>query len=234
VAQVDRPAHLTCYLGGLDRFTAAGAADYLLGLGADPGAGAAWGRGRLRRSSVPSRHEVELPLFPGRVSVHPYVGAETARLADALGLAGAEGYAVFPGDAVRVVLGRFAGQQSHDPGALDETVAALCHAAEVDLAGRSPFHMMSAQVDGGPAGAPATRTAVLHGADAASVTGAVAILAADAVLDGRVPPGVVHRAAEVLAPDLVVEAMRAHPSVLTLDVVDGPVGVADPAEEGEL
>ncbi len=213
---------VTTHLGGLDRFAAGGAADYLAGLGPGSGAGLAWRGAGAVPSPVGARHDVDLPPFRGPVGLYPYLGPDTVATLRALGVPDADAFAVFPGIAVRAVLGRVTAA-----GTGADAVAELRRAAELDLAGRRPYHVLRAVAEG-PAG---IRTAVLRVTSAVDVAAAVVAVTVICVLAGRVPPGS-HRAADVLDPAAAVdEAVRLAGGILRETTSDAG-GTDD--EEGRL
>ncbi|MFJ7243058.1 saccharopine dehydrogenase NADP-binding domain-containing protein [Kitasatospora sp. NPDC098652] len=194
---------LTCYAGVLDRFTATGAEDYLHGvLGGANEPLAAWRGGARRPGALTRRSAVTLPFFPRPVDALPYLDAEGVRLARDLALSDGSWYSVLDG--------------GHLAGALDaartqapaDAVAGLCRATALDLAGRTPYVTLLAQLVGTAQGRPATRTAVLRAPGIAELTGAVTAAATAAVLGGEVPAGV-HRAAEVLDPSTTLARISA-------------------------
>lgn len=198
------PLRLTGFVGGLDRFTPAAAADYVCSLSDGSGeALAAWRGGAVVSRAAKPRSDVELAYFPGRVDAHPFLSAEAVRLARVLVLADLEWYGVFDG---RHTLAALRGLQ--DPEARDVGAAAarLVEAADLDLFGRSPYQIMSFALECRGDG-EAVRTLMLRARDGYALSGAFAALAAGSALDGAVPDGV-HAAADVLEPAATVAALR--------------------------
>lgn len=223
-AGFDRPARLTAYAGGLGRLTPAAAADYLAG--AADGAGgplAAWRHGRRAARALFPLRDVELPPFPGRVTAQPYLSAELEGVARALGLEEAAWYTMFDGLHLPAALARLQGIPD---------ARQLVLASELDCFGREPYQLMVLEMAGAVAGEPACRTLLLRAGDGIELTGAVAALAALAVLAGEVPPGV-HEARDALPAAWWWERLRCLPEVRTLQVVDGTAAEAA-VEEGEL
>jgi hypothetical protein len=212
-------SRLTAFAGGRDRFSTAAAADYWSTLGqgwGDPGA--VWrDGGRIPRALTPLR-DIELPFFPGRVSAHPYLSAESQRMAEALGLVEARWYTVFDGDHVPAALARL---QARPDGDLMAAGEELRRAAELDLFGRDPYQLFVLSLEGEGAGKRLVRTLVLWGSNASELTGTVAAAATLAVSRGEIPPGL-HRAAEVLDPGACVDRLSETPAVTTLEVLEGP------------
>ncbi|MFJ8911682.1 hypothetical protein [Amycolatopsis sp. NPDC102389] len=203
---------LVAHLGVLDRFTRTAADDYLAG--AEHGeALAAWRRGR-RSGVLTRRADVTLPFFPGEVSLLPYLTEESAKVAEHLGLDRGDWFTAVSGEHVRAAFDRVRSLDRAD------AVTALCHASELDLAGREPHVVLLMRMEGVRAGHPVTRTAVLRGRGNGALTGALTALAVLAVLRREVPPGR-HFAAEVLDPEVTIARL-------------GECGVAAPfVAEGE-
>lgn len=207
-AAMDEVARVTTHLGGLDRFAAGGAADYLAGLGPDSGAGLAWRAAMAVPSPAGIHRAVDLPPFRQRVDIHPFLGADLVRTLRASGIPEADAFAVFPGQAVRSLLGRI-GTRTTDPDPDD--VAALRRAAELDLAGRRPYHVLRATAQGPVDGTRnlVQRTAVVRVESATVATAAMVAQTVAAVLAGRIPPGA-HHAADVLDPGPDLDAAVHH------------------------
>jgi hypothetical protein len=189
-ARLARPETLTCYAGGRDRFTPAGAADYLAAL--DGGYGralAAWRSGDV--VSVPP-DDGPVPYFARTVSALPYLSTEAERCASTLGLRELTWYSVFDGEHVPVALG----QARSLPRA--RAVAGLVRAAELDLFGGSPYQLFVLTMTGGGE----RRNLVVRGGSATALTAAMAALTTEAVVRGEIPPGL-HHCAEVLPVDRV-------------------------------
>ncbi|ANN15970.1 hypothetical protein SD37_10165 [Amycolatopsis orientalis] len=202
---------LVAHLGVLDRFTRTAADDYLAAVG-DGEALAAWRHGK-RPGVLTRRTGMTLPFFPGEVSLLPYLDAENVRMAEELGLAKGDWYSVVSGEHVRAAFDRV-----HSLGRAD-AVAALCRAGELDLAGREPYVVLTARMDGVRAGEPVTRTAVLRGRGNGALTGALTALAVLAVIRREVPEGR-RFAADVLDPEVTIGRL-AECGVAEPFVVDG-------------
>ncbi|MFJ2579347.1 hypothetical protein [Kitasatospora aureofaciens] len=218
---------LTSYAAVLDAFTATGAEDYLHGvLGSDSEPSAAWVEGARRPGAMARAAGLRLPYLPRPVTAVPYLDAEGEQLARDLGLHDGRWYTALDGE--------------HLPAALDaaralsraEAVAALCRATALDVAGRNPYAVLLAQLDGVAAGRPVSRTAVLRAPGIAELTGAVTAVAALAVLRGEVPPGV-HLADAVLDPVVAVRRLREVPGV-ALSVAEAGIAELSVVEEGAL
>ena len=224
-ASVDRPTRLCAHYAVFDCFTHAAAVDYLTGV--DPHQSlSAWRQGRRRARALVRRVDVELPFFSDCATAHPFLNQEGERVARALGLAEAEFYSVFPGQRVLATLGRLLGGNTQ----LELATAAgeLQRAAELDLAGRTPYVRFLFELEN----RTETRSLLLAGGQAAELTAAMAALATEAVLAGAVPPGV-HYAAEVLDGARVVAGLRALPAT-TVETFTQPLAGAAAAEEGAL
>jgi Saccharopine dehydrogenase NADP binding domain len=227
----DRPVRLTAYAGGRGRLTPAAASDYLAALG--DGAGeplAAWRRGRRVARALAPLRDVALPLFPERVTGHPFLSTELERVARALGLDEVDWYNVVDGTHLPAALARLQGVARE--GVTPEAAQEVVRASELDRFGRSPYQLMVMEMAGEAGGVPVCRTLFLRARDGIELSGAVTALAALAVLRGQVPPGV-HRAAETLTPPAWWDRLRSLPEVQALQVMEGTAaGMA--VEEGEL
>ncbi|MET9245198.1 saccharopine dehydrogenase NADP-binding domain-containing protein [Nonomuraea sp. NPDC003709] len=209
---------LDVYTGGLDRLTPAAAGDFLLAGQEERGAAlAAWRDGaRVSRALTPV-HDVQLPYFPGPVTAYPYLSAEAERVAAELGLAEARWYNVITGDGV-LAAASAAGQ-----------AADLTRAAELELAGRTPYYVLLFQLSG-PHG---TRTLALRTHDSYALTAAVAAHAAMAVLRGEVAAGL-HQADAVLDPARVLADLEPVAKIEITEAV-APIDLVAPVfEEGAL
>jgi hypothetical protein len=214
-AMPGRVTRLLGYAGGRDRFTAAAAADYLATADGFGEPRAAWRHGARAPRALAPLVAATLPFFPEPVSAQPYLSSETERMARDLGIDEVDWYSVFAGQRVLAVLR----QSGADP-------ERLRLAAELDLFGRSAYHLLVLELTGA-----VTRTVVLRGTGASALTGSVAAVAVRAVLSGAVPPGV-HHAAEVLDPAASIALLAGVPAVLGLATHDRPAAVAE--EEGYL
>ncbi|MFI7707999.1 saccharopine dehydrogenase NADP-binding domain-containing protein [Nonomuraea sp. NPDC049480] len=218
------PLRLDVYTGGLDRLTPAAAGDVMLVGQEEQGAAlAAWrGGGRVARALTPAQ-DVELPYFPGPVTAYPYLSAEAERVAGDLGLAEARWYNVITGD--RILATAATAASSAGP----PRAAGLARAAELELAGRTPYYVLLFQLSS----PQRTRTLALRTADSYALTAAVVAHATTAVLEGGIPPGV-HHADAVLDPARMPAELDA---VATIEITDGlaPIDLTAPAfEEGAL
>ncbi|MEV4020271.1 saccharopine dehydrogenase NADP-binding domain-containing protein [Nonomuraea angiospora] len=209
---------LDVYTGGLDRLTPAAAGDFLLAGQEERGAAlAAWRDGARVARALSPVHDVQLPYFPGPVTAYPYLSAEAERVAGELGLAEARWYNVITGDGV-LAAASTAGQ-----------AADLTRAAELELAGRTPYYVLLFQLSG-PHG---TRTLALRTHDSYALTAAVAAHAATAVLRGEVAAGL-HHADAVLDPARVLADLEPVAKIEITAAV-APIDLVAPVfEEGAL
>ena len=221
-------SRLVCYLGGQDRFSLGAAADYLAVVNGSAGRTfAVWRDGtRVERAGVPAI-EGDVPYFPEAATGVPYLSAEMERLARSLGLAELVFYTVFPGGRLRETLAA----------ALAGTVDAesVVRASELDLFGRSRYQRLVFQLRDDPS----LPTIVLSGQGSSELTGATAALAALAVLDGAVAPGV-HFAADVLDPEQAKERLLSADAVTGFRMFEArsparvPADPREPIEEGAV
>ncbi|MYW01249.1 saccharopine dehydrogenase NADP-binding domain-containing protein [Streptomyces sp. SID3343] len=232
-------SRMSAHTGGMEDCSATVAADMMLSLttgGADGAsfgeALAGWRAGRRAARVLRTDERGRAPHFSGEVALVPFLSTETERLATALALEEADWFNVYPGPQVRAVLGRLPGRL--DAGADPDTLAGeMIRAARLDLAGRSPFYTMTFTLTGVAEGRVRSRTLVLHTPSSYRLTAAVGALAVDAVVAGRVPPGV-HFAAEVLAPGPVAARLRDFGICTRLEIHDTDAAGASEDEEGEL
>ncbi|MFJ4152714.1 saccharopine dehydrogenase NADP-binding domain-containing protein [Streptomyces galbus] len=212
---LDGVTALTAYCGGLEPCSPTVAHDLMLSLSSGGADGAPYGEalaavrgGRRVPRALRTDEDTVHPAFPGRVAVQPYLSGESERLAGDLGVDRLDWYNVHPGPAVRALLNLLPGRLAagEDP---DRLAKRLILAADLDLAGRTPYYVMDFAMWGTASGAPATAGATLRTASSYRLTAAVGALAVDAVLRGGVPAGV-HFACDVLDPGTVVRHLRSH------------------------
>ncbi|GAA5065155.1 saccharopine dehydrogenase NADP-binding domain-containing protein [Streptomyces similanensis] len=196
-AGMTRPDTVTVRTRVRDLFTRTSALEYLHGAAAPgPGPLAAWRDGAPRPRALTRRTVTDLPFFPGAGTELPQLSAEDARTARALGVRDGDWLTLIQGERV---LAAFDLVHALPP---DEAAEGLCRAAALDLAGRPPTVTLAVSLTGNAA----TRTAVLHGAGNARLTGAVAAHAALCVLRKEIPAGR-HFAADVLDAEAVLAAL---------------------------
>ncbi|MFC4034729.1 saccharopine dehydrogenase NADP-binding domain-containing protein [Streptomyces polygonati] len=234
-----RATALTAYCGGLEPCTPTVAADLLLSLstgGADGAAYgeplAAWRAGRKEPRALRVAEGAQVPGFPGRVAVQPFLGAETERLAYHLGLDRLDWFNVHPGPRVRSTLNEMPGRiaEGADREELAET---LMLAARLDLAGHTPYYVMDFHLTGSHLGRRTGRRLTVRTSSSYRLTAAVGTMAVTAVLRGEITPGV-HYATDVLDPDAVVDRIRTGGSVEGFDLTEDGAESTDMAEEGTL
>lgn len=192
---------LTVWAGGLERCGPTVAADLVLSLNAP-------GTTRTTRPGAPRTppDTAALAFFPGTATARPAHSAEAERVAAALRLESGDWYTVFPGRRTGDLMTELGATAGRAVLPLDAAAARLAAAAEADLAGRRPYYRVVFRL----AGAGREATAVLGTGDSCRLTGAVGALTVQAVLAGRVPPGV-HYAADVLDPGPTMAALSALP-----------------------
>ncbi|MGK9461706.1 saccharopine dehydrogenase NADP-binding domain-containing protein [Streptomyces sp. G6] len=234
---LDAATALTAYCGGLETCSPTVAHDLMLSLSSGGADGAAYGEalaavrgGRRVSRALRTDEDTAHAAFPHRVAVQPYLSGESERLATVLGLDRLDWYNVHPGPAVRALLNLLPGRLAAGDD-LDALAERLMLAADLDLAGRSPYYVMDFELSGTASGAPATAGLTLRAASSYRLTAAVGALAADAVLRGRVGAGV-HFACGVLDPDTVVGHLRSH-GVADLRLT-GTAAETEQIEEGVL
>lgn len=227
-----QPQRLCCYIGGLDRLSATGAADVLDSLRSGFGESLGmWRAGGRVSAALTPLAGAELPLFPGPVHAVPYLSTEAERLALDLGLTEMRWYNVYPGPHTLGSLSRAQARGMH--GQNQAAVAALVHAAELDLAGSYPYLIALAQLDGDNDGRCVTRSLMMRATEPSELNGAVAAVAARAALAGDIPPGV-HHAAEVVPPSVVDTALRHSDHVEVFTITEDSLDAATGYEEEAL
>ncbi|GAA1766762.1 saccharopine dehydrogenase NADP-binding domain-containing protein [Luedemannella helvata] len=216
---------LTGYVGGRDRFTPAGASDYLL---AGDGFGepfAAVRAGVRVRGAARAVDDAWPPFFPEPVAATPYLSTESERVAAELKLADLTWFHVVAGRYLPDVLRRAASRVAVDAAT---AVTEVRRAADLDTFGREAYQIILVELSG-PGGGPCL-SVMLRGTGASGLTGAFAAIATRAAWSGEAPAGV-HHAAEVLDPAAALDLLRTTPTVTGLEIVDGP---ADATEEETL
>jgi hypothetical protein len=231
---VGKPVRLVAHLGGLEAATLGSAADLVLSLDG----GAAWGSSGIAlagwRNGGRAEHvlrvaeDAEVPFFPDRLTVQPFLSQEAERIALDLGLAEMDWFNVFAGTQMRTALGRLRGRAPSADPQLTEAAKEVMRASELDVGGRPPYYVMVFGLEG----TEGARTVVLRTSDTFRVTGTVAALAVRAVLGGEVAPGAHY--AESLDPGAVVDGVRALGTVTTLDIVESVPVSAGETEVGAL
>jgi hypothetical protein len=209
---------LSCYVGGLDRFTVGAAADYLAVVNGSAGRTfAVWRDGsRVERAGLRAT-EGEVPCFPEGATGVPYLSQEMERLAQRLRLAELVFYPVFPGARLRETL------------AVTGTDAeAVVRASELDLFGHGRYQRLVFRLHG-DAGLP---TLAVTGKGSSELTGATAAMTALAVLEGAVGPGV-HFAADVLDPAWAKDKLLTAGALTGFRMFEARPS-AEPVEEGVI
>jgi len=232
---------MTGYAGGLEHATASVAADIVLSLDTGGAGGerfghplAAWRHGRRADRVLRVADGAEVPYFPQQVALHPLLTAEVERLAARMGLAEADWYNVFPGTQVRELFTSLPTLPLETDEQRDAATARIRRAAEVDAAGSAPYYRLVFSLSG----QDWARTCVVHSDSSYRLTGAVAALAVQDVLAGRIGRGL-HFAAEAMDPEATVAALRAngdaeftvHPHAAA---PPAPGGADAAVEDGEL
>ncbi|MEX3106581.1 saccharopine dehydrogenase NADP-binding domain-containing protein [Streptomyces sp. ST1015] len=219
------PGVLTVRVGGLPHFPPAAARDFMDRL-ARPGGEvtAVWRGGRRVSGALAVERGVRLPYFAGDVTAIPYLTEEAVGVARRYGVGEVRWYTVFGGEATRAVLDRYRAGLAPGPD-VDRAAEELSRATLTDLAGRTPYHVVTCELDGRGA-------LVLTGTDSSALTGTACAHAALALLDGGLPPGQLHFAG-LPDPGGTVRRIARSPAVRGLRLLDGPLAHL-PVEEGTL
>lgn len=229
-----REASFVGYYGSLDKFTHTGAMDYLLSM--DRGYGTAlakWRDGRVIPGALGVEQDYQVPGIPRPVTAYPYLSAELVQQAVRLGLKEASWYNAFDGEHALRVLNHYRASGSRQ--SPEDAATALVQASALDLSGRAPYHVLSGTAEGFTEDdVPVRRTALIKSGDGNALTGVVGAVAAREVARGGIAPGVCHEAANVLAADVVLDAIRTHLPETIVSVTESPLGADIAEEEGVL
>ncbi|MEJ2626061.1 MAG: saccharopine dehydrogenase NADP-binding domain-containing protein [Pseudolabrys sp.] len=205
----DAIERLTGYAGGLDRFSPAGAEDFLVSLSN----GFGWGgmcirQGEMRPSDGPAGDQIKLPLATFVAEAHPFVSTEFQRVCRRLGVPNGDWYNVFAGRHVIDFLRHMQGSgASRGSNAKPGVVNGLVDASELDVAGRTPQQIIVIEAVGRKSDRSIVRTIAVRAGSGAELTGSMAACAALAVLGGRTPAGV-HYAADILSPEVALDQIK--------------------------
>lgn len=229
-SSLERVESLEAWFAVVDLFTEAAAEDYLEGTAqrlTEPLA--AWRNGH--RESRAMRRSIEpasVPGIEGTFGDLPVLTTEGERLATDLGLTDGVWHTLLADGRVASVLDRLHTLERQ------EAREALCLASRIDMAARKPIANLLTEVRGPATGGavPHVRSGLLRGPGTGALAGAAAAAATLAVLAGEVPHGL-HYAAHILDPARTIDRVCADPAI-QLHVVDGPVTLLDPIEEGML
>ncbi|WP_018657625.1 saccharopine dehydrogenase NADP-binding domain-containing protein [Actinomadura flavalba] len=208
-------ARLDVYVGGAAAIGPLSAVDALLTRGPRFGTAlAAWRGGAVVPNALRPLRSVALPGFRGRVHAWPFLSAEAAGLAAALGVDELRNHTVYVTEEIPRAL---AAAWADEEGPVDAHVPAVVAAADADLAATGPYYTLLFQavprehVPGRP------RRLVLRTPDSYALSGVVAALTARALADGAIPPGA-HLAADVLDPAATLAALRGDPLVTGVEL----------------
>ncbi|MFB9840129.1 NAD-dependent dehydratase, partial [Actinoallomurus acaciae] len=224
--------------GGLEPCTPTVAEDLMLSLTTGGAGGAAYGEplaawrgGRRESRAARPAEDADVPGFPGRVAIQPFLSAETERLAAELGLDRVDWFNVHPGAQVRAVLNLLPGSLAAGADRAELT-GRMMLAARLDLAGRTPYYVMHFALEGSADGRPASRRLTVRTASSYRLTAAVGALAVDALLRGGVPPGA-HFACDVLDPGAVAARIE-ESGAARFDLSGGDTTADGLVDEGAL
>lgn len=204
---------LDCYVGGAARIGELSAVDALLTRGPGFGTPLVGRRGTETMPLAPLRG-VALPGFQGKVHAWPFLSAEMDALATELGVGELRNYTVYVTESIPRALA----EAWADGGPPERHVAAVVSAAEQDLAVTGPYYTLLFQAVPRVPAPPGPRRLLLRTPDSYALSGVVAALAADEILQGRVKPGA-HLAAEVLDPAAVLDRLSGDPLVTDVELL---------------
>ncbi|RMI28209.1 hypothetical protein EBN03_31350 [Nocardia stercoris] len=232
----DRVFRLVAQVGGLERFTPIAAQDLVLSVFDVPDGAwygeslAAWRGGRRASRALLPVSGVGVPYFPGTVSLQPYLSTGCERVGAVLDLTELDWYTVSGGTRLSTALSTQRGLPAAQRPALTAAAQEIRAAAELDLAGRDPYHLLVFHLAGERDGHATERTAVLRASDSYRLTSATAALAVRALIDETIGPGV-HFIDTVLDPAWFVAGLERLGAIDFVHLVDGAPGVV---EEGVL
>lgn len=190
-----RPASLKFYCGILDRFTLSGAEDFLEGICYRGGNASSF-------SKFLEKSEMVLPFFPRPVTVAAYQDGETSGVQNALGLENAEFYIARDGKYVNRALLQMSSSSRM------ESVRSLCEAADLDLAGLTPYILYLLQMDGiSHDNKINSYTMLLKGAGVSAMTGHMVAAITMSVLRKDIE-NKIGLAAEICNPDSIINGLN--------------------------
>lgn len=173
---------LRCWFGVFDRFTLAGAEDYLDGVMSSSAGTAA------RR-----QQNVVLPFFTRPVTLQPYQDQESQWVERKLGLEHSQWYLALEGDHLTRALD---GARRQDR---KEAIAAIVRGSQLDVAGRTPAVTFIIQLEGQWLGKDRVRTLLLRASGIANLTAACAAATGKLLMKRKAP--VLGLAAECIDPE---------------------------------
>jgi hypothetical protein len=237
--RLDRVTALRSFVGGVDRFTAGAAGDYaasiLDGFGESL---AAWCDGAKVSRRLDPAHGVDLPGFDGPVTIYPFLSAEATALASQLELDQLLAYNVFGDERVLSVLTRLHASVVTAPDRatpdLDAAAGDLVRAGTVETLGRRRYQSLLFEMEGLRDGTAGVASLLLQASDSYELSGTMAALTVGAVARYRDAFLGLHRAGLVLDPAVILPELDRSPSVMALELVDGPLGDLQPEEAGVL
>ncbi|GAA4842155.1 hypothetical protein GCM10025787_24220 [Saccharopolyspora rosea] len=149
--------------------------------------------------------------FPEPVDAMPFLPTESTRMAADLSLDELRFYTAYASEAIPTTL---AMAWADDPEFRDDYVEPLTQAAKSDLQERDPYYVLTALV---PTAAGVPPSLTLRTRDPYQLSGVVAALTAEAVLQEKINPGA-HFADSVLDPADIAEALQGDPLVQSLSI----------------
>lgn len=176
--RTDQIDAITAWCGGLQPLTPASVLEYAASLH-DPHShpGAALRDGVIRRIGHDERKPAPAQYFPGPVTVHPHLDAETVAVAAHLGVGNVWWMNVFDGVHTARAMQLLAVGDRRPRGQSDTD--SVLAAAKLDLFGRQPYFTIVGTAHGGVG----STTVVFTCSDSYRITGALAAFAAERVAD---------------------------------------------------
>lgn len=222
IEHVGADGHLQCWLGGLDRFTKTAAKEYVASLQNGYGTPSAAWRSTIVPQALTRQENISVAAFPRPVTAYPYLSQENVRVATSLKLHAGDWYNAFEGRQICVAFSQVqALLSSGDPAA---AVKVLCHAADMDLAGRRAYQTISLRYQ---TKAGDITTLALQTNDGYALSGAFAACVVKLVMSGDGPLGV-HFAGEVMPAERLLRDLRRSSAITSL--VETTVSQSDAVE----
>lgn len=180
-----------------------------------------WRNGSLIRHAEGFPAKVYLAGFKEEVYAQRFFNSETARLAKRLTLREAHWYNVLADKQVVDTISTLCARLTVDTGeaALQNAVKEFAEIASLALSGSSPWYTMMVEIQGRSRGAIVRKRAILRSASSYQLSGVVAAITAEAVLQQKPAHGV-YWAFELLDPGVAMEKLLATTAVDSLDVLD--------------
>lgn len=243
----DNVQSLHGWSGGREACSAAAAADVLLSTQQGFGlAGAIWKDGHRMTNAMTAEDFADLPGFPGRVLVQPFLSEELEQTARYLNLHNAKWGNVMASARALEAIAHWSRRLSLHPKSastgkyqnlLKQAVDDLAEIARLDLIGQTPYYRLVIELEGSVSGEPRRLRAVLKATDSYRISGAVAANAVSLMIN-KPPQAGTYRADSVLNWDDVLCTLQHNRYIEDFTIAALPPscanGTAGTVEEGIL